>query len=145
MLVLMADRLAISVGDLFLGALFPGILLGALYVVYILLHAWVRPADAPLPADVESVDRRILLDVLRAVLPAAALILAVLRRHSLVRRAATRTRKRMPPVHQRTLFVIGSSTLEMLAVRVWNSAIMSGLLRFEDSVPGQLFAGGGWR
>ena len=31
MLVLMADRLAISVGDLFLGAVFPGMLLGVLY------------------------------------------------------------------------------------------------------------------
>ena len=32
MLVLMADRMAMSVGDLFLGAVFPGALLGGLYV-----------------------------------------------------------------------------------------------------------------
>ncbi|MEC9134256.1 MAG: TRAP transporter large permease subunit, partial [Pseudomonadota bacterium] len=36
MLVLMADRMAMSVGDLFLGAVFPGALLGALYIGYIL-------------------------------------------------------------------------------------------------------------
>lgn len=46
MLVLMADRLAVpeaSVGDLFMGALFPGLLLGALYVIY----AMGRPAFQP--------------------------------------------------------------------------------------------------
>jgi tripartite ATP-independent transporter DctM subunit len=78
MLVMMADRLAMSVGDLFLGALFPGLLLGALYVAYILIYANVRPDVAPLPTTAERVDARVVLDVLRAVLPAAGLILAVL-------------------------------------------------------------------
>ncbi|MCZ6889085.1 MAG: TRAP transporter large permease subunit, partial [Gammaproteobacteria bacterium] len=36
MLVLMADRMAMSVGDLFLGAVFPGLLLSVLYVLYLL-------------------------------------------------------------------------------------------------------------
>ena len=36
MLVLMADRMSMSVGDLFLGAVFPGALLGGLYILYIL-------------------------------------------------------------------------------------------------------------
>ncbi|MCH1549572.1 MAG: TRAP transporter large permease subunit, partial [Pseudomonadales bacterium] len=36
MLVLMADRMAMSVGDLFLGAVFPGTLLAGLYILYIL-------------------------------------------------------------------------------------------------------------
>ena len=37
MLVLMADRLAMSVGDLFLGAMIPGLLLGFLYILYLLV------------------------------------------------------------------------------------------------------------
>jgi tripartite ATP-independent transporter DctM subunit len=78
MLVLMADRLAISVGDLFLGAFLPGLLLGALYVVYILGYAFLRPDAAPAPADAPAVDGAVVLAVLRAVLPAAGLILAVL-------------------------------------------------------------------
>ncbi|MFP6606715.1 MAG: TRAP transporter large permease subunit [Myxococcota bacterium] len=78
MLVMMADRLAMSVGDLFLGALFPGLLLGALYVLYILVYARLRPSVAPLPEDVPPVDWRVILDVMRAALPAASLILAVL-------------------------------------------------------------------
>lgn len=78
MLVLMADRLAMSVGDLFLGALFPGLLLGALYVAWILLYARFAPDAAPPQRDAAPVDVGVLLDVARAVLPPAGLILAVL-------------------------------------------------------------------
>ncbi len=78
MLVLMADRLAISVGDLFLGALFPGLLLGGLYVAFILVFAWLRPAAAPAPREVEPITLGLLGAVALAVLPPAGLILAVL-------------------------------------------------------------------
>ena len=78
MLVLMADRLAISVGDLFLGALIPGVMLGALYVAYILGFAALRPDAAPAPDDAPPVDAGVVLGVARAVFPAAGLILAVL-------------------------------------------------------------------
>jgi tripartite ATP-independent transporter DctM subunit len=77
MLVLMADRLAMSVGDLFLGALFPGLLLGALYVGWILLYARFSDA-APAQRDAPPVDLSVLIDVAKAVLPPAGLILAVL-------------------------------------------------------------------
>ena len=40
----------VSVGDLFVGALIPGLVLVALYIVYMLGHALIRPQDAP-PAD----------------------------------------------------------------------------------------------
>jgi tripartite ATP-independent transporter DctM subunit len=78
MLVLMADRLAIPVGDLFLGAFLPGLLLGALYILYILVYAALRPSVAPAPEDAPPVDLAVLRGVARAVLPAAGLILAVL-------------------------------------------------------------------
>ena len=78
MLVLMADRLAMSVGDLFLGALFPGLLLGVLYTTYIIIYAQMRPLDAPVPQEVAPLDRGAIREVLGATLPAAGLILAVL-------------------------------------------------------------------
>ncbi len=78
MLVLMADRLAMPVGDLFLGALFPGLLLGALFVTYIIIYAWFRPEVAPVPADREKINFSILVDVFFAVLPPAGLIITVL-------------------------------------------------------------------
>lgn len=78
MLVMMADRLAIPVGDLFLGALLPGVMLGGMYVVYILVRARWQPEIAPVPVDAPAIDARIARDVFLAILPAAGLILAVL-------------------------------------------------------------------
>ncbi|MCS4502945.1 C4-dicarboxylate TRAP transporter large permease protein DctM [wastewater metagenome] len=81
MLVIMADRLArpeTSVGDLFLGAVFPGVLLGGLYISYVLILAWVRPNAAPVPKDVPKVTPRVVANALWAAAPTAGLILAVL-------------------------------------------------------------------
>lgn len=81
MLVLMADRLAnpnASVGDLFMGAFFPGFLLAGLYMVYILGYAWIKPSVAPVPKSVEPITPAIVLAVVKAILPTVFLILAVL-------------------------------------------------------------------
>ncbi|MCH7869411.1 MAG: TRAP transporter large permease subunit [Myxococcales bacterium] len=78
MLVMMADRLAISVGDLFLGALIPGVMLGALYILYILIYAQLRPEVAPLSDEAVSIDFKLLLGIAKAVAPALGLMLAVL-------------------------------------------------------------------
>ncbi|MEZ5650277.1 MAG: TRAP transporter large permease subunit [Burkholderiaceae bacterium] len=52
MLVLMANLLAVSVGNLFLGALLPGLVLSGLYFVYIMILASIKPSLAPpLPED----------------------------------------------------------------------------------------------
>jgi len=78
MLVIMADRLSTSVGDLFMGAVFPGLLLGVLYIVYILAWSILRPSVAPLPQDVPKVTIRVVLGVLWSSSPPALLILGVL-------------------------------------------------------------------
>lgn len=81
MLVLMADRLSdpnASVGDLFMGAFFPGILLGCLFIAYVLILAAIRPGAAPVPSDVPKVTGEVVWGVFKAVLPTAGLILAVL-------------------------------------------------------------------
>ncbi|OOZ20881.1 C4-dicarboxylate ABC transporter [Solemya velum gill symbiont] len=81
MLVLMADRLAnpnASVGDLFMGALFPGFLLVFLYVGYIMVYAWVKPNAAPVPDNVEKITLKIVFNAVKAIIPTAFLILAVL-------------------------------------------------------------------
>lgn len=78
MLVLMADRLAMPVGDLFLGALGPGLLLGGLYVTFILVYARLRPDAVPRPTDPEPFSWRVLGSVAVSVIPPAGLILAVL-------------------------------------------------------------------
>src|SRR3546814_8251084 len=51
MLVIMADLLAISVGNLFLGAIMPGLLLSELYFLYILVVSSLKPHWAPSLSD----------------------------------------------------------------------------------------------
>ena len=48
MLVLVGDILQISVGDLFLAAIFPGLILGGMYILYILVVGFVYPEKLPL-------------------------------------------------------------------------------------------------
>jgi tripartite ATP-independent transporter DctM subunit len=78
MLVLMADQIRVSVGDLFMGAMFPGLLLGGLYAIFILSYAWLRPSVAPAPKDAEPVTFGLVLNVLKSTIPPATLIIAVL-------------------------------------------------------------------
>ncbi|MEM1374698.1 MAG: TRAP transporter large permease subunit [Pseudomonadota bacterium] len=78
MLVIMSDQLAISLGDLFMGALFPGLILGALYIVFIVIYGLVRPQDMPVPDNTEAVSWAMVKDVLLSVIPPMFLILLVL-------------------------------------------------------------------
>ncbi len=78
MLVIMADQMALSVGDLFMAALFPGLVIGGLYLIYILIVGIVSPSSAPVPKDAKAPDWQAVKEVLIAVLPPVLLILAVL-------------------------------------------------------------------
>lgn len=78
MLVIMADQMALSVGDLFMAAVFPGIIIGGLYLTYIFIIALVKRDVAPVPEGAKRPDWAAVKDVLIAVLPTLGLILAVL-------------------------------------------------------------------
>ena len=78
MLVIMADQLALSVGDLFMGAVFPGVILGSLYIVYIMGYCFFNPQAAPLDPNRPPVRLKMIWEVFLTILPPAALILAVL-------------------------------------------------------------------
>ncbi|THB77461.1 MAG: TRAP transporter large permease subunit [Desulfobacteraceae bacterium] len=78
MLVIMADQLGLSVGDLFMGAVVPGIILGALYIGYILIFCLVKPEVAPLDPERKPLELKIIWDIFKSILPPALLILAVL-------------------------------------------------------------------
>ena len=71
----------VSVGDLFTGALLPGLLLVGLYLAYLACMAVWRPASMP-PPVVSTTDRKagigLLRQVLQALLPPLLLIIAVL-------------------------------------------------------------------
>jgi len=78
MLVIMADQLALSVGDLFTAAVFPGLMLGFVYLAYILGLSYFKPEVAPAPENRRPLTAKVLVEVFKAILPTLVLIIAVL-------------------------------------------------------------------
>ncbi|SVB53107.1 uncharacterized protein METZ01_LOCUS205961, partial [marine metagenome] len=78
MLVIMGDQLAIPILDLFMGAVFPGLILGALYIVYILIYCKIYPEKAPLAGDHREINLKDVSEALIDIIPPAGLILLVL-------------------------------------------------------------------
>jgi len=78
MLVIMGDQLSIPILDLFMGAVFPGLILGVLYIIYILVYCKIYPEKAPLAADHREINLRDVLRALYDIIPPAGLILLVL-------------------------------------------------------------------
>ncbi len=80
-LVLLGDIMNVPIGDLFVGALIPGLILVVLYIIYIYVVATVKPEAAPpIPQDVldgiSKADMR--KRVMKALVPPLFLIVAVL-------------------------------------------------------------------
>jgi len=71
---------SVSVGDLFVGALVPGILLMALYVAYVLVISFLKPSYAPVAEQEQKsiFDPTFLGKVFKALLPPLLLIIGVL-------------------------------------------------------------------
>ena len=78
MLILMADQVELSVGDMFVGAIYPGLLLGGMYIAYIVVLGLLRPEQMPLPEGAETPGWDALWQVIKATMPAVFLIVAVL-------------------------------------------------------------------
>lgn len=79
-LVVLSDQIGVTVGDLFLGALIPGLMLAASYGLYVLGIAFIRPDAAPaLPPEARTLRGAALFRrSLRAIVPPILLIFAVL-------------------------------------------------------------------
>ncbi|PMR67296.1 TRAP transporter large permease [Halomonas heilongjiangensis] len=81
MLILMASYSPVSVGALFAGALVPGLLLGALYALYVLVICYIKPAYGPPVPPEERADTstgELLIMLAKYVVPPMGLILGVL-------------------------------------------------------------------
>ncbi len=79
-LVVLADQMGISVGDLFVGSLIPGIMLASMYALYVMAVAFVNPEAAPaLPLEERELSgAKLLRQVILVLIPPLALILLVL-------------------------------------------------------------------
>ncbi len=75
-LILLGDIIGVPVGRLFMGAVIPGFMLVSLFIVYILIYAWCKPAAAP---ALKTISNELsILNILTILLPPLILILAVL-------------------------------------------------------------------
>lgn len=107
MLVLIGDILQISVGDLFVGAFIPGLMLGMLYLGYIYLRARLDPQSAPVkPVETLQTDRSVVIMILKDLLMPATLILGVL--GSIVMGVAT-------PTEAASIGALGAMLLALVA------------------------------
>jgi tripartite ATP-independent transporter DctM subunit len=79
-LIVLADQLAVSVGDMYRGALVPALMLMGMYVGYVLLVTLVRPTAAPaLPKSARTLQgRRLWAKALTSMAPPLVLIFLVL-------------------------------------------------------------------
>ena len=78
MLVIMGDQIGVSVGDLFMGATIPGLILGGLYTLYILIYGLLWPQNVPLPTNPKKRTLPMVYRTLKSLLPTVLLILSVL-------------------------------------------------------------------
>ena len=74
-LIVLGDVMSVSVGDLFMGAVLPGLTLVSLYITYILIRAYLKPNDAPAMQSDENIT---LFDLLKAIIPPLLLMVSVL-------------------------------------------------------------------
>jgi tripartite ATP-independent transporter DctM subunit len=79
-LVVLGDQLGISVGDLFIGSVIPGLMMAGAFALHVLIVAFLRPDLAPaLPEEVRAIGGKALgRRVLQVMVPPVLLILLVL-------------------------------------------------------------------
>ncbi|MCB1751070.1 MAG: TRAP transporter large permease subunit [Gammaproteobacteria bacterium] len=79
-LIVLADQLGVAVGDLFVGSLLPGLMLAAMYLIYVAGVAIAAPKAAPaMPAADRSMrGRKLRWEIVRVMMPPLTLIAVVL-------------------------------------------------------------------
>lgn len=74
-LIILGDVMSVSVGELFMGAVLPGLVLVGLYIAYILIVSRMNPQLAPVVESGESIRLK---ELLLAIVPPLALMVSVL-------------------------------------------------------------------
>ena len=74
-LIVLGDVMSVSVGELFMGAVLPGLVLVGLYIAYILIYAYFKPDVAPALELKEKISFK---EVLFSIVPPLLLMFAVL-------------------------------------------------------------------
>ncbi|QOY53710.1 TRAP transporter large permease subunit [Candidatus Sulfurimonas marisnigri] len=74
-LIILGDVMSVSVGDLFVAAVLPGLLLVGLYISYILIRSYFSPEIAPIPKNIKSVSVK---EAIVSIVPPLLLMVSVL-------------------------------------------------------------------
>ena len=116
-LVVLADQIGVSVGDLFAGSLLPGLALTGMYMLFVAVYALLRPSAAPaLPAQARDIALPVLMRrVTSVMLPPLLLILLVL--GSIFAGIATPTEAGALGATGATLLAVARGRLSMVALR----------------------------
>ncbi len=131
-LVLIGDIVGVSVGDLFMGAVLPGMVLVVLYILYIIIASYVKPSIAPAfkKEDMDDlVGGKLAIQVLVSMLPPLFLMVAVL--GSIFAGVAS-------PTEAAAVGAVGA-TLLTIANRKFNLAILREVMRSTMSLTCMVF------
>ena len=74
-LIILGDVMSVSVGELFMGAVLPGLVLVGLYIAYIIVISWLKPSVAPSSESIEPIG---LVELLKAIVMPLLLMVSVL-------------------------------------------------------------------
>jgi len=74
-LIILGDVMSVSVGELFMGSVLPGLLLVGLYIFYILIRSYFSPEVAPIPKDIKTVSIK---EIIFSIVPPLLLMVSVL-------------------------------------------------------------------
>jgi len=121
----------VSVGDLFAGALIPGLLLVAMYILYLIGIAFLKPHKVPaLPKDERNISGRELFGrIIKVLVPPLILIIAVL--GSIMAGAAT-------PTEAASVGAVGAILLALLQ-RQLNITMLREVMRTTTKVTSMVF------
>ncbi len=120
----------VSVGDLFVGALIPGLLLVAFYLIYLLIVAYLKPESMPaIPESERETGAGLWLRVIKVLLPPFLLIIAVL--GSILKGVAT-------PTEAASVGAVGAMVLAATRKRL-NLSIMRDVMRSTTLVSSMVF------
>jgi tripartite ATP-independent transporter DctM subunit len=124
-LIILGDVMSVSVGDLFMGAVLPGVLLVSLYIAYIIIISLVNPSMAPSSEEIEPIG---FVELLRSILPPLLLMMAVL--GSIFAGIASPTESAAFGVLGAVILSAGSRTLDfaMLRYAMLETVKLSGMI-----------------
>jgi len=74
-LIVLGDVMSVSIGELFMGAVLPGLVLVGLYIAYILIRAYLSPEVAPVAKELKGIDFK---EILASIIPPLLLMVSVL-------------------------------------------------------------------